>query len=148
MGDRGFRLALAPDLSKKGMSFSKIEKHNIFESKNFKLKMLPVSPKTFLMGSKSLLTSPKAIPNSVGEGLILGSLNGTVGITDFSGNPIHKICELNSSITSISEFIKGELIIAGCENGNLFVIDKRKSKVEKVPFEHKFPVTCIDISRR
>ena len=146
MGDRGFRLALAPDLSKKGVSFSKIEKHNIFESKNFKLKMLPVSPKTFLMGSKSLLTSPKAIPNSVGDGLILGSLNGTVGITDFSGNPIHKICELNSSITSISEFIKGELIIAGCENGNLFVIDKRKSKVGKVPFEHKFPVTCIDIS--
>ena len=33
--------------------------------------MLPVSPKTFLMGSKSLLTSPKAIPNSVGDGLIL-----------------------------------------------------------------------------
>ena len=93
--------------------------------------MLPVSPKNISDGSKSLLTSPKAIPNSVGDGLILGSLNGTVGITDFLRNPIHKICELNSSITSISEFIKDELIIAGCENGNLFVIDKRKSKVEK-----------------
>ena len=47
MGDRGFRLALAPDLSKKSVSFSKIEKHNIFESKNFKLKMLQYLQKHF-----------------------------------------------------------------------------------------------------
>ena len=92
-GDRGFRIALGPDQYQEHNTTVPINAMQVINLEKYQLKLKPISPKTFLMGSPSQLTAPQAITSSSGDQLITGSISGQLGTTDFSGQPIKKIAK-------------------------------------------------------
>ena len=145
-GDRGFRVALGPILDSEHNFTNKEFSNNIFNFEKFSLTLLPVLPKTFLMGSPSSLTAPKAITRSFGDELITGSSDGQLGITDFSGRPIKKIADFNSSITCIDATSDDQWIIVGCSNGEVHLLDGKSLQVKRTIKDHTFPSTSTIIS--
>ena len=98
------------------------------------------------MGSPSRLTLPKAITRTFGDKLITGSIEGILGISDFSGEQIKEIYEFNSSITSLAYSKVEQIIIVGCENGEIHLVKSDTHSLVKSIRKHKFAITCIDIS--
>ena len=144
--DRGFRIALAPDqYEDHNITFPKDIKQ-VINLEKYQLKLKLIRPKTFLMGSPSKLTSPKAITNLSGDQLITGSTNGQLGTTDFSGQAIKKIADLNSSISSLSSSPDNQFIIAGCKNGNVHLFGNKPFSLIRSFKDHHFPITDIAIS--
>ncbi|MBT3667137.1 MAG: SUMF1/EgtB/PvdO family nonheme iron enzyme [Opitutae bacterium] len=145
-GDRGFRIALGINLNKEHNSTKNIISKEIIKLEKLGLKLLPISPKTFLMGSPSNLTAPKAITNFSGDKLFTGSIEGNLGTTDFSGQPIQQIKELNSTVTSISSSSDDQWVIAGCNDGSVHLFNGKSFTLKKTLHDHKFPVTSVSIS--
>lgn len=145
-GDRGFRIALAPDQYEDHNTTSPKDLKKVINLEKYQLKLKLISPKTFLMGSPSKLTGPKAITNFSGDQLISGSTNGQFGTTDFSGQPIKKIADLNSSISSLCSSPDNQFIIAGCKNGNVHLFGNKPLTLIRTFKDHRFPVTNIAIS--
>jgi formylglycine-generating enzyme required for sulfatase activity len=145
-GDRGFRVALGPILDSEHNFTTKEFSNNILNFEKFSLTLLPVLPKTFLMGSPSSLTAPKAITRSFGDELITGSSDGQLGITDFSGRPIKKIADFNSSITCIDATSDDQWIIVGCSKGEVHLLDGKSLQVKRTIKDHAFPLTSTIIS--
>ena len=145
-GDRGFRVTLGPILDSEHNFTNKEFSNNILNFEKFSLKLLPVLPKTFLMGSPSRITAPKAITRSFGDELITGSSDGQLGITDFSGQPIKKITDFNSSITCIDASSDDQWIIVGCSNGEVHLLDGKSLQVKRTIQDHTFPLTNTIIS--
>ena len=141
-GDRGFRLALGPDLNS-DLNFTKPPLKEILYP-DLSLKLLPVEEGEFLMGSPSRLTLPKAITRTFGDKLITGSIEGILGISDFSGEQIKEIYEFDSSITSLAYSKVEQIIIVGCEMVK-YIYHDTHSLVKSIR-KHKFAITCIDIS--
>ena len=84
--DRGFRLALAPVLGvEENSSGITADKDKIIESLSLVLKPIPKG--SFLMGSPSSLTAPKAITDSFGDKLITGQATGSL-LDGLFGSPI------------------------------------------------------------
>ena len=144
--DRGFRIALGRDFNQELNSTAKKLPDNIIKLEKHRLKFLPIPPKDFIMGSPSLLTSPKAITRSSGDELITGSIDGILGVTDFSGSPIKKIADLNSSISSLCTSNNNQWIIIGCVNGAVHVFDGDTLTRKKTLQDHSFSVTALAIS--
>ena len=144
--DRGFRIALGRDFNQELNSTAKKLTDNIIKLEKHRLTFLPVPPKDFIMGSPSLLTSPKAITRSFGDELITGSIDGIFGITDFSGEPVKKIADLNSSISSLCASNNNQWIIIGCVNGTVHVFDGITLRRKKTLQDHSFSVTGLAIS--
>ena len=118
----------------------------IINLEKYQLKLKPISPKTFLMGSPSELTAPKAIISSSGDKLITGSTSGQLGVTDFSGLAIKIIADLNSSISSLCSSPDNQFIIAGCKNGNVYLFGDKPLTLIRSFKDHQFPVTDVSIS--
>ena len=98
------------------------------------------------MGSPSKLTAPKAITSFSGDQIITGSTSGQLGMTDFSGRPIKKIADLNSSVSSLCSSPDDQFIIAGCKNGNVHLFGNQPLTLIRSFKDHHFPVTGIAIS--
>ena len=145
-GDRGFRIALAPDQYEEHNTTVPKDPRQVINLEKYQLKLKPISPTTFLMGSPSTLTAPQAITSSSGDQLISGSISGQFGTTDFSGRPIEKIADLNSSISSICSSPDNQFIIAGCQNGNVHLFGNKPLTLIRSFKDHHFPVTDIAIS--
>ena len=144
--DRGFRIALAPDQYEEHNTTVPKDTRQVINLEKYQLKLKPISPKTFLMGSPSRLTAPQAITSFSGDQLITGSTSGQFGITDFSGRPIEKIADLNSSISSLCSSPDNQFIIAGCQNGNVHLFGSKPLSLIRSFKDHYFPVTDIAIS--
>ncbi len=140
-GDRGFRIVLGPILNYEGNSTRNEFSNKTIGFDQFKLTLLPILPKTFLMGSPGMLSSPKAITRAFGNEFITGSSDGVVGITDFSGRPLEQIADLNSSITSIDATTDKQWILAGCANGEVYLFDGKSLKLKHKLTQHTFAVT-------
>ena len=145
-GDRGFRIALGPDQYHEHNTTVPKDALQVINLEKYQLKLKPISPKTFLMGSPSQLTAPQAITSSSGDQLITGSKSGHFGITDFSGQPIKKIADLNSSISSLCSSHDNQFIIAGCQNGKVHLFGNKPVTLIRSFKDHNFPVTNIAIS--
>ena len=145
-GDRGFRIALAPDQYEEHNTTVPKDPRQVINLEKYQLKLKPISPATFLMGSPGRLTAPQAITSSSGDQLITGSTTGQFGITDFSGRPIEKIADLNSSISSLCSSPDNQFIIAGCQNGNVHLFGNKPLKLIRSFKDHHFPITDIAIS--
>ncbi|MFL2929189.1 MAG: SUMF1/EgtB/PvdO family nonheme iron enzyme [Opitutales bacterium] len=140
-GDRGFRIALGPILDYEGNSTKSEMLNKTLNVEKFKLTLVPISSGTFLMGSPDILTAPHAMTRAFGNELITGSSDGTLGITDFSGQPIEKLADLNSSITSMDATSDKKWILAGCANGNVHLVDGQSFQLERTLSQHTFAVT-------
>ncbi len=145
-GDRGFRIALGPDQYQEHNTTVPINALQVINLEKYQLKLKPISPKTFLMGSPSQLTAPQAITSSSGDQLITGSISGQLGTTDFSGQPIKKIADLNSSISSLCSSPDNQFIIAGCKNGNVHFFGNKPISLIRSFKDHNFAITDIAIS--
>ena len=140
--DRGFRLALAPVLGVEGNSTGiNADKDKKIETLSLVLKPIPKG--SFLMGSPSSLTAPKAITDSFGDKLITGSSDGKLASTDFSGRPLETLHEFNSSITALASAESSPLALVGCQNGETHLFDLKKNKVLRSFGDHRFPVTSV-----
>ncbi len=156
--DRGFRLALGPIPGEESNATAEAQDENrTIENLSLTLKYIPEG--SFLMGSPSALTAPKAITRSLGNNLLTGSSGGTFGSTDFSGRPIETLCEFNSSITALASFDlppeqpalpEGdeknslfEVALIGCQNGQVHLFDLKNNKLVKSFKDHEFPITTI-----
>jgi formylglycine-generating enzyme required for sulfatase activity/WD40 repeat protein len=145
-GDRGFRIALGPEQHGEHNTTMPKDHRRIINLEKYQLKLKPISPKTFLMGSPSELTAPKAIISSSGDKLITGSTSGQLGVTDFSGLAIKIIADLNSSISSLCSSPDNQFIIAGCKNGNVYLFGDKPLTLIRSFKDHQFPVTDVSIS--
>jgi formylglycine-generating enzyme required for sulfatase activity len=145
IGDRGFRIALGPDQHDEHNTTVPKDTRQVINLEKYQLKLKPISPKRFLMGSPSRLTAPQAITSFSGDQLITGSTTGQFGITDFSGQPIEKIADLNSSISSLCSSPDNQFIIAGCQNGNVHLFGNKPLSLIRSFKDHNFPVADIAI---
>jgi formylglycine-generating enzyme required for sulfatase activity/WD40 repeat protein len=153
--DRGFRLALGPihgeDSNATGLG---VDKSRTIKDLSLTLKHIPEG--SFLMGSPSGLTAPKAIARSHGNSLLTGSSNGTLGATDFSGRPIETLHEFNSSITALAcldlpttsltnpgNEPLTEVALIGCQDGQTHLFNLKNKKLVKSFNDHEFPITCV-----
>jgi formylglycine-generating enzyme required for sulfatase activity/WD40 repeat protein len=139
---RGFRLALAPVLGLEGNS-TLITGGEDREIKNLSLVLKSITQGTFLMGSPSFLTAPKAITDSFGDKLITGSSDGKLSSTDFSGRPLNTLHDFNSSITALASADSSPLVLVGCQNGSTHLYDLKEKKVLSTFRHHRFPVTSV-----
>lgn len=140
--DRGFRLALAPVLGLEGNATA-LSDHKEMKIENLSLTLQPIPKGTFLMGSPSSLTAPKAITDSFGDKLITGSSKGSLASTDFSGRPLEILHEFNSSITALASAESSPLVLIGCQNGKTHLFDLKENKVLSSFEHHRFPVTSV-----
>jgi formylglycine-generating enzyme required for sulfatase activity/WD40 repeat protein len=140
--DRGFRLALAPVLGVEGNATGIIGGKDR-KIENLSLILKPIPKGSFLMGSPSSLTAPKAITDSFGDKLITGSSEGKLASTDFSGRPLETLHEFNSSITALASADSSPLVLIGCQNGQTHLFDLKKSKVLRSFAHHRFSVTSV-----
>lgn len=93
------------------------------------------------MGSPDILSAPQAITRAFGNELITGSSDGILGITDFSGRPMEKIADLNSSITSMDATTDKKWILVGCANGDVHLVDGQSFQLKHTLSKHTFAVT-------
>jgi len=140
--DRGFRLALAPVLGFEGNASALTDPKDM-KIENLSLILKPIPKGSFLMGSPSSLTAPKAITDSFGDKLITGSSDGKLGSTDFSGRPLETLHEFNSSITSLASAESSPLVLVGCQNGRTHLFDLKKNEILRSFAHHRFPVTSV-----
>ena len=147
--DRGFRLALGPVLSKESNPSIGGGKDRTLENLGLTLKHIP--PGTFLMGSPSGLTAPKAITWSQGNKLLTGASNGVLGTTDFSGRPVDVLHKFKSSITALASVdqVEGgknalsEVALIGCSDGQTHLFDLKNKKLLKSFSDHNFSITTV-----
>ena len=140
-GDRGFRIVLGPILNYEGNSSKNEILNEILNIEKFKLSLIPISPGSFLMGSPDVLSAPRAITRTFGNELVTGSSDGILGIADFSGRPIEKIADFNSSITSMDATSDKKWILAGCANGDVHLLDGKSFQLKHSLAQHAFAVT-------
>ncbi len=143
--DRGFRLALAPILNEEGNA-SALPKPEDLKIENLSLSMIAIPKGSFLMGSPSSLTAPRAITDSSGDSLLTGSGRGVLGKTDFSGKPVIALYEFNASISALSSLSDPELALAGCLDGSAHLYDIEAKRLVKSFRDHRFPVTSVVFS--
>jgi formylglycine-generating enzyme required for sulfatase activity/WD40 repeat protein len=153
--DRGFRLALGPVHGEESNATDENrDKSRTIEDLSLTLKHIPKG--SFLMGSPSGLTAPKAIARSLGNRLLTGSSKGALGSTDFSGRPIETLHKFNSSITALAcldlpttslsnpgNKPVTEVAFVGCQDGQTHLFDLKNKKLVKSFKDHKFPITTV-----
>lgn len=148
-GDRGFRICLAPDLSKRNEALDD-EPMNNNEDLNtiIKISQIPMAfiPKgSFMMGSRSESNRPKAILHEKSKLIVFGNNLGEVGITSLSAKPTTMQVSLNQSIIEIKVLKDKPQALVGTEDGSVHLINLLTKKIDKKFTDHDAPISSIAI---
>lgn len=148
-GDRGFRICLGPDLSKKYKQSEEV----LFQHrgdldtaiKSSQIPMVLIPKGNFMMGSRSDSNRPKALFDEENRVVVSGNNLGEIAINKLGGDSAEINLDVSNSIIEI-KILKGkQQVIIGTENGSIYLIDYESKKIIKNFSDHDAPISSIAI---
>lgn len=97
-----------------------------------------------IKGSGSKITSLEEILDN--NGIIIGSEDKIINITNFTGNSLSKLEGHHAGISRLAVSPDGKYLISGSDDFDLRLWDIKKGKLLKTLDEHDFPIKNIKIS--
>ena len=144
--DRGFRVALAPDLSPDANSTKvKIEKPYLIQELG--LRLMPIPAGSFLLGSPEKLPGGCAVSVPKTDLILTGNVKGELYLSDLAGRTPRSLGQkLPSAVTAMAASPEGKHLLAGCSDGSTHLLSLSDGKKIASFSDHKSPVTTVAFS--
>ena len=144
--DRGFRIALAPDLSPEENSTKvRVEKPHVVEELG--LRLMPIPAGSFLLGSPEKLPGACAVSVPKTDLILTGNAKGELYLSDLAGRPPRNLGKkLPAAVTAVAASPDGKLLFTGCSDGSTHIVSLAEGARIASFSDHKSPVTTVAFS--
>lgn len=144
--DRGFRVALAPDLSPEANATKVlVEKPHVVQELG--LRLMPIPAGSFLLGSPEKLPGACAVSVPKTDLILTGNAKGELYLSDLAGRPPRNVGQkLPAAVTAVAASPDGKLFFAGCSDGSTHLISLAEGVKIASFSDHKSPVTTVAFS--
>ena len=144
--DRGFRVALAPDLSPDANSTNiEIGKPHLIGELG--LRLMPIPAGSFLIGSPEKLPGGCAVSVPQTDHILTGNAKGELYLSDLAGRSPRSIGQkLPSAVTAMAASPDGKHLFTGCSDGSTHLLTLADGKKIASFSDHKSPVTTVAFS--